>query len=515
MQREPDAASRGPQPAGSPPGNRPLETGVALGLCTLILLSSIAFLETDSRLVQTIQEQGARRGTLPVPAEPTPPLGAAPTLVVLISVDTLRADRLDAYGYGRETAPNLAELAAEGVRFATVGAQSAQTLTSHKSLLTGKYPASLMLEAGARTVPDDRSPRAFLVDTFAAAQGTLAEHLREAGYTTAAFTDGGWLCRETGFDHGFDRFDESGGGLAAVLPRALDWLDQARPEQAFLFVHGYDVHCPYPCREPYNSRFCTDHDAHVPLERMCGKGELAETPLTERDLQAISDHYDGGVRSADAYLGRLFDELRERGLFEDALIVVTSDHGESLGERGIIGHGGLYPEQLMVPLILKTPRRWRVPPTVVEEPVELVDLWPTLVQMCGAELDETIDGASLVPLLLRRGAGKRYLVAQTTFEEAPAFVSNPSKRSLMDPENWQLIHDGRGAVAEYMPLGPGVDPAEPARRIRSQDYPELMGTLLDTPAKGARPSGDPPRAAGTSPAFEERIRRLGYGTDGR
>ena len=121
------------------------------------------------------------------------------------------------------------------------------------------------------------------------------------------------------------------------------------------------------------------------------------------DLQAISDHYDGGIASADAYLGELFAEFRRLQLYDEALIVVTSDHGESLGEHDQIGHGGLYLEQLLVPLIIKLPASWAAPRGRVAQPVALLDVLPTILSACGIPLPADLDGRSLLPLLWGTG----------------------------------------------------------------------------------------------------------------
>lgn len=515
MSRAANARSEGPSPDRRPPSRPvPLETLLALGLCAAVLVASLAFLRNSRALSRTMAElQSVRPPATSARQERN--LASAdsrPALVVLISLDTLRPDRLDLYGYARDTAPNLRALGEESAVFTTVAAQSSQTLTSHKSLFTGKYPATLMLEqtgADLLTLAQIEAPRDYLVDVFSSVRGTLAAGFLERGYRTGAFTDGAWMSRETGFDPGFEVFDASGGGLEAILPRALSWLDSLRDDPAFLFLHTYDIHCPYPCREPFNSLFCTDHSQHIPLEDSCGKGDLYGRELSPADLRAISDHYDGGIRSADDHLGLFFEELRARGLYDRALIAVTSDHGESLGERGPIGHGGLHLEELFVPLILKFPASWGLSSTRIGEPAELVDLLPTLFALSGANAPHDLDGRSLLPILLRGVRGKDYLVAQTTFEEAPEFSSNPTKRSLLKPGRWQIIQDARNSSAEFFSLE--RDPHGLVRvEIRGPEFPPFLDILLEKGRSAARPALRTSEPAHFSAELERELAELGY-----
>jgi arylsulfatase A-like enzyme len=494
-----------------------LESVIALGLSVTVLLASVAFLERSSRLSRVLaelHEENARQRARTLgkgPRATIPRLEAE--LVVLISLDTLRADHLDAYGYARQTAPHLAALAAEGVLFRTVCAQSAQTLTSHKSLFTGKYPNTLMREETGADLVDLASlgsdKREYLVDTFTRVRPTLAEHFRAAGYATCALTDGAWMSRETGFQHGFEPFDASGGGLAAILPRAEAWLAALGTARGFLFVHAYDVHCPYPTREPFDSTFCRDHSAHLDLADKCGKGALFDLELSPADRAAVIDHYDASILSADAYLGEFFATLRSQGLYERALIVVTSDHGESLGERGFYGHGGLHPEQLFVPLLVKPPRHWKLEPHAIDEPVELVDLYPTLLAFAGLIPPGDLDGRSLVPTLFRGVRGKDYLVAQTTFEEAPEFRSSPAKRSLLRPGRWQILQDAERGTADFYTLERDPAGLRP-HPVAAEEFSPLLDLLLERhaprPARAARED-----APGFSAEIELELEALGYG----
>lgn len=448
------------------------------------------------------------------PTDTPAPRPDPPELVLLISLDTLRPDRLGCYGHDRDTSPQLDRLAAQGVVFATVAAQATQTLISHKSLLAAQYPLRLAREttnADLETLKGLQKPTKYIQATFGRTKATpLVATLRDAGYLTAAFTDGIWMTRHLGFETGFAHFDERAGHLQAILPRLQTWLQTHSTGRRFVFLHAYDVHCPYWCREPFNSRFCTDHTRHLDLRGICGKTGLMNMQLTADDLRAISDHYDGGIASADAYLGTLFDALREMDLYDQALIVFTSDHGESLGGHGQIGHGGLYLEQLMVPLIFKFPASWKLQPQVIGDPVELLDVMPTILEACNVELPPALDGRSLLPVQGHTPPAARYLVTQMTFREGPESISNPAKRSILEPGRWLLIHDARAPALELFDLT--ADPAglvDVADRKLSSILP-LMAALADRDQGRATDRFVQPQTVQISDQLRKELESLGY-----
>ncbi|MEW6073203.1 MAG: sulfatase-like hydrolase/transferase [Planctomycetota bacterium] len=450
--------------------------------------------------------------------------GAAPpppSFVLLVSIDTLRADHLACYGYDRPTSPRLDAVAREGVLFEQAFSQSAQTLTSHKSIFAAKYPLTLVAEAtGAdlAALAALEAPLSFTVDCFAGVRESLVSAVREAGWKTAAFTDGGYVAAELGFATGWDAFNDEGGGFAGVLARADQWLaaqDLAAP--TVLFLHGYDVHCPYWSRAPFHDLFGGDAASEIDFRYLCGKGGFMERELSAGDLAALHAHYDGSIASTDDYLGLFFDRLAERGLWEEALVVIFADHGESLGEHGEVGHGGLYLEQLHVPLLVKFPAAWKVPPGRIRAPVELVDVMPTVLDCLGIAPPAGIDGRSLLPILVRGAPGRRHVVAQTTFQEGRResgggvrYVTEPARRTILEPGRWQLVHDARRDAAELFALS--RDPRGLVD-LAASDPPELAHLLG---ALAAYDRGDPeavfrsPDTAGLSPALREELRAIGY-----
>jgi arylsulfatase A-like enzyme len=326
---------------------------------------------------------------------------ARPNLV-LVSVDTLRADRLSAYGYGRDTSPFLEQLASEAVLFENFYYNGGGTLPSHMSLFTSLHPATHGIgPESAKTLEPERT--------------TLAEVLSDRGYATGAFTDGGWMAGKFGFSQGFATYGESGGGLGSALPSASKWLDERDTTRPFfLFLHTYDVHSawnelPYDCPGDAELHFAgTAPPGYSPCrDGECASRRLASAntairsgrPLEEifdaAQVRYISDLYDGCIRWVDSRLGTFFDELRSRELWEDTVLVILSDHGEEFGEHGQFLHDqGGYEELARIPLIVK-PAGPRVPGKRVSGLAAMVDVLPTLLELLEIEPPATSQGASL------------------------------------------------------------------------------------------------------------------------
>jgi arylsulfatase A-like enzyme len=322
-------------------------------------------------------------------------------------------------------------------------------------MFSAKYPLRMVYEAtsaGIEALATLKNPKPFLLSAFQQLTGiSLISKVREHGLTTVAFTDAGWVNKGLGFAEGFDLFDDKGGHLKRILPRVKGWLNRHRDRPFFLFIHAYDTHSPYSSQEPFDSRFCKDHSGHIDLRHKRNR-VLMQASLTQADHKAINDHYDGGIASADAYIGRLLDKLRKLKLYDESLIIVTSDHGESLGEHNRIGHGSLYLEQLLVPLIIKLPKALGISPRVIDEPVALVDVMPTILDLLGAELPDKIDGRSLMPVIRKDDKGREHLLAQVTFEMAGQQRVKPTERAILRPGRWLLIHDARDTSFEIFDL---------------------------------------------------------------
>jgi arylsulfatase len=311
--------------------------------------------------------------------------------IILISLDTLRADRLHCYGYERETSPAIDAFAAEGYLFKDVLSQYPTTPQSHASLLTSRYYATL----SASMIREQPFP-------------VMAEILKDAGYVTAGFVDGGYMKKAFGygFDRGFDLYDDEGPpveagkelawlGISHINEKVFAWLEKERKEPFFLLFHCYDIHCPYTPPEPYFSRYTADYTGRLEVAGKCGSYFNSQN-LNDVDYRFLSDLYDGGVAYTDHELGKFFRRLKALDLYRDALIILCSDHGESLGENGYVGHNRLKRHQLRVPLIIKLPGGGS---GRTATPVRLLDILPTLIDYLGLTAPPGLEGASLLPLM--------------------------------------------------------------------------------------------------------------------
>lgn len=311
--------------------------------------------------------------------------------LILISVDTLRRDNLGCYGYPRGTSPNLDSLAARGVVFENALSTASWTLPAHVSMLTGLYPAS-------HAVQDDGSK---LAESLPA----VAERLTDAGYNALAVVSHVYVSRAFGLARGFDIFDESlteGGSknprAGPVVDRTLEHVDRLpRDQPLFVFVHFFDPHWEYSPPPPFDRQFI-DPAYAGPID-----GTLASlspyfelgSPMAAPDLRQAVDLYDGEIAYVDVEIGRLIRELERRR--RPTVVALTSDHGEEFKEHGSLGHGRtLFEEQLRVPLILVGDSERLVAGMRRQEPVSLVDIAPTLVELAGAEPLVGAQGVSLL-----------------------------------------------------------------------------------------------------------------------
>jgi arylsulfatase A-like enzyme len=392
---------------------------LATAAVTAVLAAAIA--------AGALRSPGARPRALATGSAP-----AAPN-VVLIVVDTLRRDHLSTYGYPRPTSPHIDRLAAEGVRFEHAYSTASWTLPAHASLFTGLYPSTHRTDTGSILLPGS------LI--------TLAQVLAARGYRTGGFSANPWVTAMNGFDRGFERFDYVGvrtvtgvfflnlmgegwrarRGLAPadlggedVTDSLIRWTEDAGRSGApfFAFANYMEAHEPYgSVPEPFFSAFVT-----APLPATVGRQWVREAPLflcsscvegesgpeglqctggrwrvsAERRTAATA-LYDAGVLYVDHQIGRVVEALDRAGRRDDTLVVVTSDHGETLGERGQMGHGGLlYESVLEIPLIIRYPRLFPAG-TRMGEAASLVDLLPTIAAAAGAPAPPLPDGRNLAP----------------------------------------------------------------------------------------------------------------------
>ena len=315
--------------------------------------------------------------------------------VILISIDTLRADHLGCYGYEYDTSPNIDALAEDSAVFFNTYATSTWTLPSHVSLLTSLQTVRHQVYYDDEKMDQDNV--------------TLAEVLRSNHFSTGAFTGGGFVSSAYGFSKGFDSYNEGVGGVfhqdsaERVFTAVSDWLGRHVNRDFFLFIHTYQPHSPYACPFPYKVMFL-DEKAKVGnidlINHLGGKSNIFKN-LPDDERRNIIGLYDGEIRYTDEKLiGPLIARLKDLGLYDSTLLIFTSDHGEEFYDHGGWGHGhSLYNELLRVPLIIKFPDS-KFRGEKKDNIVSLVDVMPTILEEMKLDFPELdIDGRSLIPVL--------------------------------------------------------------------------------------------------------------------
>ncbi|MFQ5513641.1 MAG: sulfatase [Myxococcota bacterium] len=310
--------------------------------------------------------------------------------LILISLDTLAADHMSVYRYTRATSPRMDRALRErGVLFREVLTSFPRTDRAHLSLFTSLYTSSF--PGDPRFLPpEEEIPM-------------LAESLRDAGFETAAVAEDALVAGSRGFWFGFDRFVErhtDGGDARATFADGLRYVETHARRRFFLFLHTYQVHGPYRISPEYRSLFRDDEMARPPVQRRAIERKT-EWDRREGQLSRFDD-YDRGVRETDDIVGAFLDRLDELGLARRTVVVLLSDHGEAFGEHWVTGHGlSGHREELNVPLGLWGPG---IPAgRTIEEPVSLIDVTPTILDLFGLRPWPHGQGASLLPLI--RGEG--------------------------------------------------------------------------------------------------------------
>ena len=313
----------------------------------------------------------------PIITVPVEPETAHPYNLILISIDALRADRMGVYGHEADTTPNIDRIfGQDGLVVERCYTNAADTRAAHAAMMTGLLPTTVLLDESGEPHLAEWAPM-------------LADELRAAGYRTAAFTENAWVSGAFGFRRGFERYDEASGvekgtltpgKLEQTFERTLDWIANHADQPFFLFAQTYQIGPPYDAPGPYADRFPVPDNA---------------SPET-----ADSVAYDREVRYVDAVLGDLVSALDRLGVGARTLLVVTSDHGEEIGEHGRRGHGtNLHDEVLRVPLLMRAPDL--LPPgTRWPGPMGLVALTPTLLDLIGREPPADVDGDTFASHIL-------------------------------------------------------------------------------------------------------------------
>ncbi len=392
--------------------------------------------------------------------------------VLLITLDTTRADHLGCYGYAPAKTPDLDRLAREGVRFSRVYCPAPLTLPSHVSIMTGLYPVTHGVRNNGHDLPSGIR--------------TLAQILRAKGYATAAFVSSFSVDSRFGLDRGFDVYDDT---FRAESPfktqnaerraeetfaRFSRWLENNAKGRFFGWVHYFDPHLPYDPPSPYKEEF-------------------------------EKDPYDGEIAYMDHYVGAILERLKQQGILERTVVVVAGDHGEGLGDKVELGHGiFLYEETLRVPLILRNPAVFPRA-QVIESEVRLIDVAPTILETVGLKGESAgMAGQSLVPRLTgKRGEDLDSLVE--TFYPPENF--GWSELVGLVSGRWKYIQSPRPELYDLK-----ADPGERENRIASAagkagELKKMLEQDLLGPGAGGRSAGG---QAGVRPEDQERLRSLGY-----
>lgn len=354
--------------------------------------------------------------------------------VLFIVVDTLRADRLSAYGYEQATSPNLEYFVRTGVRFDQHWAESSWTKTSMASLWTGLYPA--------RTgIHDYRH-------VIAEAASMPAEVLAEAGYTTAGIWRNGWVSPNFGFSQGFEVYMTP---MSRQAPSAL------RQPPAAGRIDGTDIDLVYSATEYLRAN--GDRRFFLYLHMM-DVHQYITTPDNALFGSTYSDAYDNSVRWVDEQIGMIMAELHALDLAEKTLVLIVSDHGEAFGEHGSEGHArDLHQEVVRTPFVLIPPFRLE-PGIAVPAPSRNVDIWPTLYELLGIEAPGPMDGRSLLPLLVERRIPSGADVSFSQLDSAWGRADHdPSPLVAVREGRYRLFHDSRSPDTDLL-FDIEADPSE-------------------------------------------------------
>ena len=330
--------------------------------------------------------------------------------VVLISIDTLRADHLGCYGYSKNTTPHIDRFSKDSVLFSENIAQASSTAASHASIFTSLIPSHHGASFSAKTpIPEETM--------------TMAEILKDNNYRTISYNGGAQVVAKFGFDQGFDVYESYPGKgdhlektFIGKVQAAIKWIKSNPNEPFFLFLHTYEVHHPYTPQLQYLDLFEQDYSgklpAHIPVKllRTINKGEV---DISRQDKDHIINAYDAEIYSMDNAFGALVGYLKKEKLYDKTIIIFTSDHGEEFGEHGRMGwHShALYDEQLKVPLIIKF-QDSKYASQIIHEQTRGIDILPTLLDILGISTLESFEGVSLIGYLTGTQKEQLFAVSQ-------------------------------------------------------------------------------------------------------
>ena len=444
-----------------------------------------------------------------------------PYNVLLISLDTTRKDHLSCYGYPRETSPNLDDLARDSLQFDRAVGVSNWTLPAHASMLTGLYPTTHGAH-WAGLLEEDDEPRV-PAGALAKSCDTLAEVLDEAGYRTGGIVANHWLRKSMHFDQGFEHYDDRLPNpppeppppyrqADEIIEETLAWLAQEDERPFFLFLNLLDPHAPFNPPPPFNARYRSNKKG--PVLRSWGIQFYTETvnlvnlhnrPLSPRTQQLFFNRYDAEIAFLDHELGRLFDWLREEGLYDHTLILVTADHGESFGEHGLMAHGvGLYEPEVAVPMLIKLPYSERT--GRVDYGVQHVDIFPTVLDVLDHPDPPLVQGQTMLEPIERDLYVEEYICDRM----ARMWPRVNKRQWALYRGDLKLLADSTGHMELY-DLASDPHEENDLAQERAEDREALYSALLQWHER-LKPLEDNPSAPDDFDSEEtiKRIQGLGY-----
>lgn len=429
--------------------------------------------------------------------------------LVVIMIDTLRADHLSCYGYEGIETPAIDTLAGQGVLFRKTYSAAPWTCPSMASLFTSLYP-----EAHGMVLHPIRDFKKFRV--LSPKLTTLTEILKKAGAETHAISEQIWFSETFGFAQGFDSFKMLEEGTRELTDLALQQIGRLSSEKPFfLYLHFLDPHTPYTPPEP----FIIPHPGRgrFGLEGLDWDEWWQElwkinrrTPDVDEYLSYLISLYDGEIAFVDHEIGRILDGLEARGLSENTVVALVADHGEAFLEHAMLHGSTLYNEELIVPMIIKVPWDPELKSLTWNQPVSTLDLMPTLLDLLGLPVPNAIQGKSMLPQLMRRAPGesgedpvsaRRFICAENAYDLDLKKVQS---------ERFSLILNKRTRQCNFFDLE--NDPWEQEDKLdlfpeEFKEHWDFMMQWLEAEEKWVRP--DSPKID-LSGEVEDRLRRLGY-----
>jgi arylsulfatase A-like enzyme len=432
--------------------------------------------------------------------------------LILVSLDTLRADQLGAYGQDRPTSPGFDRLAKESTLFEQAYSQSPKTAASHMTLFTGLYPAAHRVKNrfnGRRPWRGRLSPGIPL----------LAEILSAAGYWTVGRTSGGNVDGSLGFARGFDSYRRVEGNASFVFNAAGKALERLVTEQQsdgrpfFLFVHTYQIHSPYLPPRRYREAFVDPDYAgaiSTDLKVLSGGGDYDRVHqefwqrvdrYSPEDRRHLLDLYDACIRFTDDRLAGFLAQLEPLGVADHTIVVVLSDHGEEFGGHSRFEHNALWQEILHVPLLIHVPETLRKgwQGRRVDEPVGLVDVMPTLLELLRLPVPAHVQGRSLVGVVERGKPSRPWIFSQYRLWDEFALRAG----------HWKFLHDRKGDHLYDLSDDPDETASELDADLRKALF-QQAGRVLQASRAYQTLAPDAATRAPIDPAMRKQLRALGY-----